>query len=206
MQNYEKKHLMSWYALPCNSDALVTKAERVRCSRNRCVSIATVVGEPRSFGVMLIARLNVKFLLTKESKADGGWCGPAPRRRGKKLGSPARVGWAWPEARASCSGEHVVPPASLPLCHRVCVKGCSFSVFSVSASSSRSAADLLFFPPAPSLPHPALLSATVPGIRRQPGRLHRTRERKGERQRRRVCVCLGVVVVVEHVCVCGVCV
>lgn len=43
-----------------------------------------LLGESPSFGLMLIAHLNVKFLLTKEGKGcEGGWCSPAPRQRGK---------------------------------------------------------------------------------------------------------------------------
>lgn len=131
-----------------------------------------LLGESHSFGVMLIAQLNVKFLLTKEGK-DWGGCSPAPRQR-----SPARVGWAWPERRglpARVNTWFRLPPCfsvTVCVCMRVfvCVcereKVCSFSLFSVLASSSHSTADLLCSPapPAPSRLHTALPSATVPGI------------------------------------------
>lgn len=46
-------------------------------------SLLLLLGESHSFGVMLIAHLNVKILLTKEGKGERGWCSPAPRQRGK---------------------------------------------------------------------------------------------------------------------------
>lgn len=52
-------------------------------------SLLLLLGESRSFGVMLITHLNVKFLLTKEGKAEGGGGGgggAAPHRgRGLKI-------------------------------------------------------------------------------------------------------------------------
>lgn len=83
---------------------------------------------------MLIAHLNVKFLLTKEGKrARGGLVQPRTEAEGYKLRSPARVGGAWPrrgvatEASASCSGEHVVPCLPPRFSVTVCWKVRSFS-------------------------------------------------------------------------------
>lgn len=149
-------------------------------------SLLLLLGGSRSFGVMLIAHLNVKFLLTKEGKGREGVGADPHRDRGVKIkiARESLVGVAT-EARASCSGEHVVP--CLPPCFSVtvCLKVCSFSrlvgfIFISPPHPRHSTADRFSStaPPALPLPHPArFLPRRFPG---SPTARPRSLERFGE--------------------------
>lgn len=143
---------------------------------------------------MLIAHLNVKFLLTKEGKGREGVGADPHRGRGVKIkiARESLVGVATVTS-ASCSGEHVVP--CLPPCFsvNVCLKVCSFSrLFGFIFTPPHSTADRFSStaPPALPLPHPArFLPRRFPG---SPTARPRSLERIGEGKIEQASVCRKV--------------
>lgn len=156
-------------------DALITKAERIKCGRNRSVVAAAAVGGISQLWSYANSASECEISPDKRRKRGERGVGAAPHRgRGVKI-KIARESWVGvaSEARASCSGEHVVP--CLPPCFSVtvCLKVCSFSRL----------VGFIFIPP-PQHSRPLLLSTStstsppcascsdVPRDCRQPGRGH----------------------------------